>query len=57
MAHAGKDTGGSQFFLCHGRLNHLDGVHTVFGKVETGLDAVYKIQQGDVLTSIRVSDV
>jgi peptidyl-prolyl cis-trans isomerase B (cyclophilin B) len=56
MAHAGKDTGGSQFFICHGALKHLDGVHTVFGKVEMGLDLVYKIKQGDVVTSIRVTD-
>ena len=57
MAHAGKDTGGSQFFICHGSLTHLDGVHTVFGQVESGIDSVMKIQQGDVVTSIRVSDV
>jgi peptidyl-prolyl cis-trans isomerase B (cyclophilin B) len=56
MAHAGKDTGGSQFFICHGPLKHLDGVHTVFGKVESGMDVVYKIEQGDVVTSVRVAD-
>lgn len=56
MAHAGKDTGGSQFFICHGALKHLDGVHTVFGKVETGMDVVLKIRQGDVVSSIRVAD-
>ena len=56
MAHAGKDTGGSQFFICHGSLTHLDGVHTVFGQVESGIDSVMKIRQGDVVTSIRVSD-
>jgi peptidyl-prolyl cis-trans isomerase B (cyclophilin B) len=56
MAHAGKDTGGSQFFIAHGALKHLDGVHTVFGKVETGLDVVLKIAQGDVVNSIRVAD-
>ncbi len=57
MAHAGKDTGGSQFFVCHGGLKHLDGVHTVFGKVETaGLDVVYQIKPGDVVNSIRVQD-
>ena len=57
MAHAGKDTGGSQFFLCHTATPHLDGVHTVFGKVGTGMDVVLKIAQGDVVHSIRVSDV
>ena len=56
MAHAGKDTGGSQFFIAHGTLKHLDGVHTVFGKVETGMDVVLQIKQGDVVNSIRVAD-
>jgi peptidyl-prolyl cis-trans isomerase B (cyclophilin B) len=57
MAHAGRDTGGSQFFICHGTLTHLDGVHTVFGQVESGIDSVLKIAPGDLVTSIRVSDV
>ncbi|HTT68542.1 MAG TPA: peptidylprolyl isomerase [Gemmatimonadales bacterium] len=56
MAHAGKDTGGSQFFIAHTSLGHLDGVHTVFGQVETGMDVVLKIRQGDVVSSIRVAD-
>lgn len=56
MAHAGKDTGGSQFFVCHGELPHLDGVHTVFGKVDAGLEVVYEITQGDVVNTIRVSE-
>lgn len=55
MAHAGKDTGGSQFFICHSPQRHLDGVHTVFGQVTEGMDVVNKIKQGDVVTSIRVS--
>ncbi|MCL4866241.1 MAG: peptidylprolyl isomerase [Gemmatimonadales bacterium] len=55
MAHAGKDTGGSQFFVCHGPQRHLDGVHTVFGQVTTGQDVVDAIRQGDVITSIRVA--
>ena len=54
MAHAGKDTGGSQFFVSHGAHSHLDGVHTVFGKVDKGMDVVYAIKQGDVVNSIRV---
>jgi peptidyl-prolyl cis-trans isomerase B (cyclophilin B) len=53
MAHAGKNTGGSQFFLCHVRLPHLDGVHTVFGQVTSSLESVLAIRQGDVMTSIR----
>lgn len=55
MAHAGKDTGGSQFFVCHSPQPHLDGVHTVFGKVDaTGLPVVLQIRQGDVVNSVRV---
>jgi peptidyl-prolyl cis-trans isomerase B (cyclophilin B) len=55
MAHAGKDTGGSQFFIAHSAQRHLDGVHTVFGKVTQGMDVVNAIKQGDVVNSIRVS--
>ena len=55
MAHAGKDTGGSQFFICHGPQRHLDGVHTVFGQVTTGMDVVLEIKQNDVVHSIRVA--
>lgn len=55
MAHAGKDTGGSQFFVSHGKLPHLDGVHTVFGQVDAGMDVVYAVKQGDVVNSIRVT--
>ena len=49
MAHAGRNTGGSQFFICHGRQNtqHLDRNHTCFGKVVEGLDVIDNIQQGD----------
>ncbi len=54
MAHAGKDTGGSQFFICHSPQPHLDGVHTVFGQVTKGMDVVNKITQNDEVKSIRV---
>lgn len=54
MAHAGKDTGGSQFFLVHEPQPHLDGVHTVFGQVTEGLDVVLSIKQGDVMQSVVV---
>ena len=55
MAHAGKDTGGSQFFICHAPQRHLDGVHTVFGQVTKGMDAVNAIRQDDEVTSVRVT--
>jgi peptidyl-prolyl cis-trans isomerase B (cyclophilin B) len=55
MAHAGKDTGGSQFFVCHSPQRHLDGVHTVFGQVTQGMDVVLRIERNDVVTSIRVA--
>ena len=49
MAHAGRNTGGSQFFLVHTRqaTQHLDRNHTCFGKVVEGLDIIEKVQQGD----------
>ena len=52
MAHAGRNTGGSQFFLVHDRAQtqHLDRQHTCFGKVTEGIDIVEKIQQGDKFT-------
>lgn len=56
MAHAGRNTGGSQFFICHNRENtqHLDRNHTVFGKVYEGLDIVDVIAQGDVMTKVVI---
>ncbi|KPP94640.1 MAG: peptidyl-prolyl cis-trans isomerase B (cyclophilin B) [Bacteroidetes bacterium HLUCCA01] len=56
MAHAGRDTGGSQFFVCHNRQNtqHLDRRHTVFGKVVTNVDLIDDIQEGDAIVSITI---
>ncbi|MDK2891757.1 peptidylprolyl isomerase [Methanohalophilus sp.] len=56
MAHAGKDTGGSQFFITHSPQPHLDGIHTVFGKVIDGMDVVYSIEQGDVMNRLRIEE-
>jgi peptidyl-prolyl cis-trans isomerase B (cyclophilin B) len=54
MAHAGKDTGGSQFFIVHEPQPHLNGVHTVFGQVTEGMDSVLRIKQGDVMKEVKV---
>jgi peptidyl-prolyl cis-trans isomerase B (cyclophilin B) len=56
MAHAGRNTGGSQFFICHSRNNtaHLDRNHTCFGKVVDGLDVIDAIRQGDAMTKVVV---
>lgn len=54
MAHAGKDTGGSQFFIVHEAQPHLNGVHTVFGQVIEGMDTVLRIRQGDVMKEVKV---
>ncbi len=58
MAHAGKDTGGSQFFICHNRENtaHLDRVHTVFGRVYEGLDVIDEIRAGDEIEKIIITE-
>ncbi|MBO9129829.1 peptidylprolyl isomerase [Bacillus sp. 165] len=56
MAHAGRNTGGSQFFIVHEPQPHLDGVHTVFGEVTSGMDTVLKMRQGDVMKEVRVFD-
>ncbi len=58
MAHAGRDTGGSQFFICHNRKNtqHLDRNHTCFGKVYEGLDVIDQIRGGDVIEKIEIKE-
>lgn len=57
MAHAGRDTGGSQFFMVLSESNarHLNGKHTVFGKITDGLDVMRQIQPNDSMTSVRVA--
>jgi peptidyl-prolyl cis-trans isomerase B (cyclophilin B) len=56
MAHAGRNTGGSQFFICHSRNNtsHLDRNHTCFGKVTEGLDVIDDIRQGDKILEVVI---
>lgn len=54
MAHAGRDTGGSQFFICYDAFPHLDGVHTVFGKVMEGMDVVDSIKQGEKMNKVYI---
>lgn len=58
MAHAGRNTGGSQFFICHSRNNtaHLDRNHTCFGKVVKGVEVIDEIQQGDLISKIVVPE-
>ncbi len=54
MAHAGRDTGGSQFFICHSPQPHLDRKHTVFGQVVKGLEVIDQIKGGDKMTKVWI---
>jgi len=58
MAHAGRNTGGSQFFICHSRTNtkHLDRQHTCFGKVVEGMDVIDKIRKDDIIDKITINE-
>ena len=58
MAHAGRNTGGSQFFICHNRqgTQHLDGNHTCFGKLTAGFDVLDDIRMGDEINHISILD-
>jgi len=53
MAHAGRDTGGSQFFICHSPQPHLDGQHTTFGQTKD-MDVVNAIRKGDKIVSVKI---
>lgn len=56
MAHAGKDTGSSQFFIVHDPQPHLDGVHTVFGIVTSDMEPVFNMRQGTIMEEVKVFD-
>lgn len=56
MAHAGPNTGGSQFYICYAPQPHLDGVHTVFGKVISGMEHVDALKNGDRIKTIKIED-
>lgn len=56
MAHAGKDTGGSQFFLVRAPQKHLNGKHTLFGEIKEGLDIISKLNDGDKMTSVTITN-
>ncbi|MNU07317.1 Peptidyl-prolyl cis-trans isomerase B [compost metagenome] len=55
MAHAGRNTGGSQFYICYQPQPHLDGGHTVFGKVTKGMEFVDALKNGDKMEKVEVS--
>jgi peptidyl-prolyl cis-trans isomerase B (cyclophilin B) len=56
MANAGPNTNGSQFFICHAPQPHLNGKHTVFGKVRSGQNVVTSLKNGDVMTEVIVAE-
>ena len=56
MAHAGANTGGSQFFICHRPTPHLDGKHTVFGQAVGGVEVVHAVRQGDVMRRVWIEE-
>jgi len=56
MANAGPNTNGSQFFICHAAQAHLDGRHTVFGRISSGLDTATSLKNGDAMSAVVISE-
>ena len=56
MANAGPNTNGSQFFITYAPQSHLDGIHTVFGQLKSGMDVLKNLQNGDVITRITIAE-
>ena len=56
MANAGPNTGGSQFFICHGPQPHLDGRHAIFGKMTAGFDVLTRVEKGDPILSVKITE-
>jgi peptidyl-prolyl cis-trans isomerase B (cyclophilin B) len=57
MANAGPNTAGSQFFICHMAQPHLNGRHTVFGKVISGFDVLTRLERGDPILDLKITEV
>lgn len=57
MANAGPNTAGSQFFICHMPQTHLDGRHTIFGKLISGFDVLTRLERGDPMLEVKVTEV
>jgi peptidyl-prolyl cis-trans isomerase B (cyclophilin B) len=57
MANAGPNTGGSQFFICHVPQPHLDGRHTIFGKMTAGFDVLTRVEKGDPILDLKVTEI
>jgi peptidyl-prolyl cis-trans isomerase B (cyclophilin B) len=57
MANAGPNTGGSQFFICHAPQPHLNGRHTIFGKMTSGFDVLTRIEKGDPILDLKVTEI
>jgi peptidyl-prolyl cis-trans isomerase B (cyclophilin B) len=57
MANAGPNTAGSQFFICHMPQPHLDGRHTIFGKVVSGFDVLTRIERGDPILDLKITEI